>query len=440
MLDFLFFYEHVNREVENDILVINELEKRGYVCELMPFDGPEYWKKVLFRKRAKVLVTPWLRTNTNIKHFSYLGNKPLKFADLQWEQVSTKGIRESGIFSIQTDALKALHMCWGEATKSILLNDGGREELLPVVGALQQDFSRKEFNDYYLSRNQIAGQYRLNADIPWILYISSFSMANVTDKYVGDLVSKYGHYFLEERQINVESQNKTIEWIKEYISNHKCEFIYRPHPTESTSLIIKDVADNFSNFHIISDYSVKQWGKVCNKVNLWISTSNAELLSMGINYGIVRPIPIPPEFEIESMIGEKYITTLDQFIEFNEDQTINEPTEDRLQRVFHYYDFNKTFPAYKRIANALEKAINSDDRTIYLFDKEQIKKSRRIFIRTCVFSFWIWLDIKSERMIDIIPIKKTWKDIIHKKSKEYKEGKRVENKTREYLKIHESEF
>ena len=32
MIDFLIFYEHVNREIENDTLLKYELEKRGYSC------------------------------------------------------------------------------------------------------------------------------------------------------------------------------------------------------------------------------------------------------------------------------------------------------------------------------------------------------------------------------------------------------------------------
>ena len=33
-LDFLFLYEHIVRELENDCLIMAELERRGYSCEL----------------------------------------------------------------------------------------------------------------------------------------------------------------------------------------------------------------------------------------------------------------------------------------------------------------------------------------------------------------------------------------------------------------------
>ena len=434
--DFLIFYEHVNREVENDTLIKYELNKRGYSCEIMPFDGPEYFSRVLLRKKAKVLVVPWLRTDTNIYHYHYLAKKPYKFVNLQWEQISNKGIRACGIDTYSENAANSYHLCWGDFSQDILIAKGGKKEKLPVVGAIQQDYNREIFKDYYLKKEDLAKKYSLDETKPWILYVSSFSLANASKQYIDELTSKYGEYFENAHKLNVESQNITLEWIQRLIEKYDCEFIYRPHPTETSSPRLVNMKKEYKNFHIVSEHSVKQWAKVCNKVNLWISTSNAELLAMDVKYNVVRPIELRPEQEMESMFGEQYITTYEEFKKSN----INGVTEadielikKRKENISKFYDYDDTVPAYSRVADALEKVLLNEGGTSYFFDSSQRKKSRKIFVRTVVFSMFMNMCKISELLIKVLPIKKEWKRLVYAKTKEYRRGKNVEKDMLRYL-------
>ena len=435
--DFLIFYEHINREVENDSLIKFELNKRGYSCEIMPFDGPEYWFKYIFRKKAKVLVVPWLRTDTNISHYLYLAKRPYKLANLQWEQVSTKGLRECGMDTFSNNALHAYHLCWGKFSQQILIDKGGEKEKFPIVGAIQQDYGRDIFADYYLSKKEMAQIYSLNESHKWILYVSSYSFANVSQKYIHDLTEEYGDYFVDDHEQNITSQKITLDWIERYLSNHECEFIYRPHPTEVASSRLEEMTMNFKNFHVISDFSVKQWGKICEKVNIWISTSSAEFLAMNINYYIIRPIPIQYEHEMESMYDESFSTTYDEFEKVNSHELAEYDKnllKKRKKAIMKFYEYNETIPAYKRVADALEDILTNGTSYEYKFDSKQKKRSQRIFVRTVFFSFFIWVCGISEKVIRIIPFKESWKKIIINKANMYAIGKKTEKKMLGYMK------
>lgn len=437
MVDFLFFYEHVNREVENDTLVISELRKRGYSCELMPFDGPEYWWRWIFHRQAKVLVVPWLRTDTNIYHYLHLAKKPYKIVDLQWEQITNKAFRDMDILS--DNSLKSYHLCWGQYSVNILKEKGIKESMLPIVGAIQQDFCRDEFSDYYFSKEELSKRYGLDPNKRWVLYISSFSYANVTDEYIDSLKNIYGNYIIESRKLEIETQKITLMWIEKFINMHDCEFIYRPHPTENASDLIQELKNGYRNFHVISDYSVKQWGKVSDSVNLWISTSNAELVSMNVNFHFIRPIMISVYREMESMFGEEFISDYLSFEAANlEDRT--QHIERLIRRKNHlklFYDFMESIPAYIRVSNELEKILKDSNSINYKFTLEQKRKSKKIHLRTLLFSFFTWVNLKSKKFFNIFPIQNKWRDIVNRKSEIYKYGLELENKVLEYIRQHE---
>lgn len=434
--DFLIFYEHVSREVENDSLIKYELNRRGYTCEIMPFDGPQYFSRYLLNRKAKVLVVPWLRTDTNICHYLYLTKNPYKIANLQWEQVTNKASRDCGMDSFSENAVKAFHLCWGKYPQNIILQKGGEKKNLPIVGAIQQDYGRNIFKNYFLQKDEIAKTYSLDISKPWILYVSSFSLVNISQEYLEDLKKRYGDYILKDHVLNVETERLTLEWIERYLKENVCEFIYRPHPTEITSLNINRLMEKYRNFHVISDYSVKQWGKICDKVNIWISTSNAELTSMNIVYNIVRPIRIDYEQEMESMYNEEYITTYEEFCQANnvfDTDSDKKQNKARKQRLQTFYDYDEQRAAYLRVADALEDILLGQESAIFEISKEQRKKSSRIFIRTMFFSLLIGLNNRIPSLFRVLPLKKTWKDIVIDKTKKYLLGKETEKRVLDYI-------
>ena len=355
MMDFLICYEHIVREAENDTLIEYELRKRGYTCEIMHFNGPGFFCHS-FKDKAKVVVTPWLRYDENAFHYLKMAKKPYKIVNLQWEQVYSQYGLESGLVSTSNQAGKAIHLCWGDNSRERLIAERVDEKNLFVTGAVQLDYGRPAFDSYYFTRESIASEFNLNQSKKWILFISSFSYSNCGDEAIKQLEKQFSYSFAEQVKLHKDSQAIILDWIEGLLETNDCEFIYRPHPAENVDDRLKKMQSDCSRFHVISDYSVKQWAKVSDKANLWFSTSNAELSSMGIDYAIIRPIPIPAKLEVESMREESFITDYDAFCEYNTTKSNGSvsPAE-RLQKLTRYYSYDADKPSYIRVADCLEQ-------------------------------------------------------------------------------------
>lgn len=407
MLDFLICYEHINREVENDTLLKQELESRGYTCELIKYDSYEAIMHWFPLKKAKVVVVPWLRYDINLIRFILMAKKPYKIVNMQWEQVMRKAFIERDFDLIRGQCQKVYHICWGVNNFRRLCGYGINPENLRITGAMQQDFSRKEFKNYYKKKKEIAEEFSLDIDKPWILLVSGFAVVeqNIENSvqefyYSIGRVDKLNlkHYnddpiyklLSQWHDLHVNSQETMLQWVTQYLDKYDCEFIYRPHPAELVPYLsglsnrLLEIDRRYSNLHIISNYSVKQWGYVCDKVNLWISTSNAELLPMGIDYNIVRPFPIPKEFETESMIDEKKIESFEEFVEANNNVVHDQECfSKRRSELEEFYDYKEDKPAYVRVADFLEEIEKKLGGADILYTKDEIKNFKdRYFKRS----------------------------------------------------------
>ncbi len=386
-MDFLICYEHNVREVENDTLLKYELEKRGYSCKIIHFNDMDY-SRYTGRHKAKVVVTPWLRYDENVFHYLQIAQKPYKLVNLQWEQVYSEHGLQSGVVRTVGNALKAYHICWGENSRNRLIAAGISPDNLKITGAMQMDYGRPLFDEYYQDRESLAAQFDLDSDKKWNLLISSFSYANYGDEDISMLEKKFNTSLTELVNINRQSQRLTLDWVEKLLSVSDCEFIYRPHPSENLDTRLQQMAEKYPRFHVISSLSVKQWARVCDKVNLWISTSNAELLAMNIGYAIVRPIEIPYEYEVESMRSEQFVTDADSFVRFNMsyDHAAGNDCDERMGRIAHYYSYVKDYPAYKRVADYLESVLNSPEGQRFDFALKQKVSFQKRELKQRIFS------------------------------------------------------
>jgi surface carbohydrate biosynthesis protein len=439
MLDFLICYEHINREIENDALIKYELEKRGYSCEIIPFNGPGFFEYAV-KHKAKVVVTPWLRYDENVFHYLQLARKPYKLVNLQWEQIYCSDDLKSGMCAIHGQSEKAKHICWGENSKQRLSASGVHSDNLFVTGAIQMDFGRKIFSDYYVSRKDIAEEFKLNYEKKWFLYISSFAYSNYGEASIRKLEKQFNFSLAELVKLHTISQQITLDWIEQLLQQTDCEFIYRPHPSENTTQRLVDLSNKYSNFHIFKKYSVKQWAKVCDKINLWISTSNAEVLSMGKNYTIIRPVSVPDNIEVESMYNETFVTDLDAFIALNSsnENDNSKLVHEREKRLSYYYSYDPDYPAYVKVVDVLEQVYRSDLEESYHFTIGQGIKFGRKELRKAVISFIMEKQLKAENrdIISKLPLKGIIKRNLYNALNKYREGKAIEAATLKYLKEH----
>lgn len=437
-MDFLIFYEHVNREIENDTLLKYELERRGYTCDIIHFAGPGLHKYHKQKNRAKVLVTPWLRYNVDVLEYLHYAKRPYKLVNLQWEQVYSKRGVECGLVATHDEAKKAYHLCWGENSRARLEEMGVPKENLAIVGAMQQDYGRPIFDNYYLSREDISNQFGLDKDKPWLLFVSSLAYATYPENALKSLAEKFGDGIYGTAKLHKETQEKILNWIEELLKVSDCEFIYRPHPSERLAPRLSEMSEKYAGFHVISDMSVKQWAKVSDKVNLWISTSNAEIASLGIDYSIIRPIPVDREREVESMYDETFVESVEDFIRVNTEEIENskENAKRRLLELERFYNYDTEKPAYVRVADFLEEVYRSDRVAGYHFGWKESLKARIKEWKTRQASLMMERSLKKQdySFIDRMPIKHEIKNNLHKALEKHEQKIKTEEKMMGYLK------
>lgn len=439
-MDFLICYEHIVREIENDTLIKYELEKRGYSCKIIHFNDIDI-SLHMGKEKAKVVVAPWLRFDTNVGRYLSLAKKPHKIVNLQWEQVYCNNDIQNGFVSTSGQALRAYHMCWGENARNRLIEQGVPEAHTTVVGAIQMDYGQPLFKEYFLSRESLADQYSLDKNKKWNLLISSFAFANYGEAGIKALEKEFNLSLAEYIEVHQKSQRMTLDWIERLLQLSNCEFIYRPHPAEKVDHRLSTMAKEYPHFHVISERSVKQWAQVCDKVNIWASTSNAELLAMHVDFAIVRPTEVPAGYEVESLRNEAFITDCEAFIHYNTsyDEIDTASIAEKLKRLDHFYSYDPAYPAYKRTADYLEQVLKSEKGQNYHFTAKQHLKETIAGIKRYIISALTHKCYVSGSMAPVkhLPLKSVIKENMKRAIEKREDKEQLENAMLDYLRKQE---
>lgn len=353
MKDVLIVYELRNREIENAGLLAAELERRGMTVSLKNVASLSR-----YFTRAKMVVAPHLYDDNQVAAVAknvFLSHK--KILDLQYEQVLSENDHE-GIHNPQGEAKEAQHIAWGNAQRDAYLKHDIKPENIHVTGSIGLDILSEEFDGYFLKRNIIAKEFNLDATKQWVLFISSFSYCNRTEKEL-DAYEKMFPGSREFADFSNASQKEILDWLKKMASKHRDKiFIYRPHPAEKHNPLLVQIERELPNFRCINNYSVRQWIKICDKLYTWYSTSIADAYFANKICKILRPLIIPDGFEVDIMVGANMITTIDGF-ENNldsEDGVFPIPKE----VMSYYYGEKDIKPSFIKVADLCQEIIASD--------------------------------------------------------------------------------
>lgn len=361
-MKFVLFFEGIERELQNAYLLKSELKKRGhdlYICDMFYMLNISN-EKIKFKPDA--VLTPYLYESHQLEYFKELfKNKIERIVNLQYEQILTKKHLETKLHIPKGLNKNAIHLCWGEKWKNVLVENGVPEENCVVTGCLNIDMDRERFDSIYKTRQQIAINHYLDENKKWIIFISSFSMVNLTDERVKYNSDRLGENEIREKQdIDTNSREIIFEWIEKYLTENKnCEFIYRPHPGEAMDDKIYKLQNKYKNFYIIKNDSVRSWIRVCDKIHTWATTSIVDIYFMKKNCSILRPIPIA-KWMYNGLTDEgDFITDYEGFKEFNDNDNIEGfPIDENLILQNFYIDDEKY--AYELICDLLEDIVNKD--------------------------------------------------------------------------------
>jgi len=352
-LDFLIFYEHASRELENACYLAAILTKRGYKVKIINIRY--LWRIFL---NPKVVITPYLYGDEDVHEFTgFINGRSRAIINLQYEQIYNDA-RLASDFSKPTElSAQATHICWGAATKERLSQCGVSSINLPVTGAISMDFNLPELSPFLKTKEQLSGEFNIDNSKPWHLFISSFVYSSLSDSAIDGIEKKIPGYgpFVE---IARKSQNQVIEWIKSMALKHSDKvFIYRPHPNEFGTQIVTELEHSSDNIYVIPNYSIRQWVAVCEISSNWFSTSIADCFFARRPCCVLRPIEIPSNFEIKILEGCKFTSSLVEYDNFlssgNPDLC---PMEMTAFSGYYLTDTSRLFG--ERVADACEQVLH----------------------------------------------------------------------------------
>lgn len=369
-IDVLIIYEHPERELENILLLMHELEKRKIKCELLQVPTKLFLKNKYYNKVKTVLV-PYMYYNEDLYNCVYkIVGEASYIINLRWEQVLSVGVEndKNAFWYPKQAAISVKHMCWGIIPYQRMLECGVKESNLFVSGALHLDFLRDKLKNYYKKKSDIYREFGLNIHSKTILFISSFSSVNLSEDMVRHLKMVMGEREAEEFiSLSVDSQKKILEWF-ECLLKMQYTVIYRPHPSERESGLLREYQSKYANFKVISEYSVKQWILVSDFVLSWISTSYTEAYFSDIPCGILRPIELP---ECREMTVLKTVEKIDSFKKL-ENFIMQEKVVEKNNLVEKYYQIDDEY-SYHKIADYIEKVIK-DPKECYIWSPDIVQE------------------------------------------------------------------
>lgn len=360
-LDFLILYEHTVREYESILLLAEELRRRGYTADIRQLLDRKKLKYFTWKK-PKVLVASNMYNNEGLNSHVYNNvGKLNKVVNLHWEQMLSDTQEAEPWFNFEGNAKKCVQTCWGGLTQQRLVNHGLPAQNAPVTGAIMMDFMRPEFAGYYDDKETLCRNFGLDPNKELWLYISSFGYASMNSDEVKELSDMAGTDFTEFAQVNRESMASTLQWFDDYLAIHpEVELVYRRHPSEWDSPALQQLAQKRPNFHVLFEGSVQQWIAAADKILIWMSTAIAEVYFAGKTCHILRPMPIPHQFDPVIYKNGEYVTTYAEF----EAATAQEAKFPIAAPMIEGYFDKGDEPAYIRMANLLEDIHKNPPRDI----------------------------------------------------------------------------
>lgn len=356
------FYHIPERELSNAYLLKAELNRRGHDVYLYYYNHIKESNEIL-NYRPDIVLAHGLRNDAIVKDYTDIFNKKVdRIINLQYEQVLNNIWHISKHHIPKGLAKNAIHLCWGEENKRVLIENGVPSENTIIVGSLTIDLSRKEFNSIYKTKEEMSKTYNIPVNKKWILFISNFTFGNFSIEYLAkNMFPRLGkENSMRFHNISKISQDEVTRWIEEYLKDNDCEFIYKIHAGEFIPQSLKDLSKNYNNFHLVSRDSIKNWINSSNKINTWMSTSIVECYFMNKQCSILRPVYVPEDIDSEIMINSKNIKDYKEFVEYNNSSSINQDFPIKKDTILKYYDFDSNKFAYEKVCDLLEELVNKN--------------------------------------------------------------------------------
>lgn len=375
--DFLLMYEHKVRELDNLCLLKYELDKRGYRTKILYANDFNLVKAHTVVYRTKVLVIGYCYTSSSIRDYASYRIKFDKVINLQWEQVTTnEQEKESGSFrNLSGLAKEIVHISWGKKNQKRLIEKAGvAPRNIKVTGNITMDLLRPEFRGFYSSREEICRQYGLPAEKTLCLFIAGFKYVEASAEERKATIARFGEGRRHYLEVAEKEQLTILQWFRQFLEeNRDYVIVYRPHPGDASPRAEK-LAQEYENFRVISELSVKQWIAVSDLVYAWNSTAILEAFFAGKNPIYLCPYPIPEDQDHPLLMQMNKVEDYETFR-----RTISGKLPDiglTKEMVNPFYMVDEKRASYLKIADAFEEVYRDDG---YAFGGRQRREYRRLY-------------------------------------------------------------
>lgn len=375
--DFLLMYEHKVRELDNLCLLKYELDKRGYRTKILYENDYELVKARTPVYKTKVLVIGYCYTSSSIRDYASYRIKFDKVINLQWEQVTTnEQEKDSSSFrNLSGLAKHIVHISWGEKNRKRLIEKAGvASRNVKVTGNITMDLLRPEFRGFYHSREEICRRYDLPADKRLCLFIAGFKYVEASAEEKRETIARFGEGRRHYLEVAEKEQLAILQWFRQFLEeNRDCVIVYRPHPGDASPRAEK-LAQEYENFRVISELSVKQWIAVSDLVYAWNSTAILEAFFAGKNPIYLCPYPIPEDQDHPLLMQMNKVKDYETFR-----RTISGELPDiglTKEMVNPFYLVDEKRASYLKIADAFEEVYRDDG---YALGGRQRREYRRLY-------------------------------------------------------------
>lgn len=354
-MDVLILYERKQRELENSILFQIEIEKRGFTCEVVQFYEASKFNVCNINPPRIILVPHLYNTQSVYRNLGRFG-RARHIINMQYEQVLSEKWELLGAHTPKGEAKNSTHICWGPAVVNRLIEGGVPKNNIRVVGPLHLDLLRKEFRENNSIKRELANAYNLDEKKRWMLFISSFTYADIEKSRLKLNENAAGVSLSDFPAVHTQSRNELLRWFGGILKKDKeTIFIYRPHPDEISLESVYFLEKKFNNFVVIKSRAVKDWISASSILYTWYSTSIVEAHFLGKTYSILRPFELPSSFDSVLLKHGKFIKNYDDFeIDFFQDD------ENRIKsieevHIKQFYLIDEFMPSFELMGDLVEE-------------------------------------------------------------------------------------
>lgn len=349
----LFYVEHLEREIDTIQGVIEclSLSKEDY--RVVSTNFAMGISKLLYS--PELVITPWMYSDYCYKKIlPFAFTNKTRVLNLHHEQITNQDRMNALLPS--GNAREGYHISWGGNFRDKLISIGVEQDKIFVTGSTRLKVSKPLSSKHDIASN-VLGNKKF-ATIPWIMFASSYSWKDLPDSVIKKVEKNGRKNVWEYKDIVRNSYNETLEWIVSFLDvNKEILYLYRLHPSENKDNKLKEIEDKYPNFIVISDLSISEWIPHCEVVDVWISTSIAEIFAYTKPVRIIRPITLPSNVEVEGFEQFDKLESKDDFINVD----IKEGSYNlKNANEYLYYFYSYGVDSKRKLAESIEAILSNE--------------------------------------------------------------------------------